>query len=97
MCKQSRIAALALFLALASTAVAQTVSSSLLGTVVDPSGAAVPGVEVQLVYEETGSPSSTLTNALGLFRFPILPPGVYRLTIQAKGFKAYKEEAIDLT
>ena len=96
MLTKSHLALLALCVLFAFNSPSQTVSSSLLGTVVDPSGSAVPGVEIQLVEDQTGTVLNALSNTLGLFRFPVLQAGVYRLTAQAKGFKQYKEDSIDL-
>jgi len=78
-----------LILLLAVCAFAQSVTSSLLGTAQDPSGSPVPNAEVQLVSQTTGEQLTVKTNTEGLFRFPVVEPDRYRLTIKANGFKAY--------
>ncbi len=86
----------ALFVAFALAAVAQSVSSSLVGTVHDPSGAPVAGAQVMLVSEGTDAVFDTTTNSEGLFRFPVLPAGRYSLTIKTNGFKVYNQNGIEL-
>src|ERR1051326_6250783 len=76
---------------------AQTVTSSLLGTVNDPTASSVPGAEVQLVNESTKAVLTTQTNVDGIFRFPTLLAGRYTLKIQANGFKSYTQTEIDLS
>ena len=80
----------------ASSALAQNVSSSLLGTVNDPSGAPVVGAEALLVSQTTGGSMNVKTNSLGLFRFPIVQPDRYKLTVTAAGFKTYVQSEIQV-
>lgn len=51
------------------------------GTVVDPSGAPIPGIIVRMNARDVA------TNAEGAFRFPALKPGSYELTIQQPPFR----------
>jgi hypothetical protein len=63
------------------------------GTVVDPDGAVVPNVTVQLqtVYGATVEDGSAVSDAEGHFRLPHVPSGDYELKIPAKyGFEAYQ-------
>jgi hypothetical protein len=62
------------------------VSGDLTGTVTDPSGAVVPNAAVTLKNEATGSARNTTTNASGAYRFALLPPGNYTVTVTAQGF-----------
>ncbi|MEE9234308.1 MAG: carboxypeptidase regulatory-like domain-containing protein [Candidatus Acidoferrales bacterium] len=55
------------------------------GQIVDPSGAVIPGAHV-LLTSEAGAPRETTSDATGRFRFPLLPPGTYRLEIRTPGF-----------
>lgn len=96
MAKSIRRASIILFLFTALTG-AQTVTSSLLGTVNDASGLAVPGAEVRLSSQTTSGVLTTNTNTLGLFRFPVVQPDTYRLTIAASGFKNLTLSDIELT
>jgi hypothetical protein len=74
----------ALVFALASHA--QTTTSRLSGTVLDPSSAAVPGAKVTCSNNNTGFSLRTVTDERGLFQFPSLPPGTYTITAEAAGF-----------
>lgn len=56
------------------------------GTVADPSGAVVGGADLSVVSAATHVTRSTHTNAHGVFRLPLLPPGAYTVTASAKGF-----------
>src|SRR5262249_48781475 len=73
---------------------AQTVSSSLQGTVVDPANAVVPNAPITLTDTSTGAIRSAVTDATGLFRFLNLAPGTYSLTVKATGFKQFTQNNI---
>jgi hypothetical protein len=60
------------------------------GTVTDPSGAAVPGAAVTLTDAATNSQRTTTTNEAGRYNFPNVPPGSYNLTISKPGFRIGK-------
>jgi hypothetical protein len=60
------------------------------GTVTDPSGAAVPGATVTLADITTNSHRTTTTNETGRYNFPNVPPGNYNLTITKPGFRIGK-------
>ena len=57
------------------------------GTVVDPSGAVVPAVNVIISSPETGSQQALSTNTEGFFSSPDLPPGRYQAEVRLPGFK----------
>ncbi|MBI4266644.1 MAG: TonB family protein [Acidobacteria bacterium] len=75
-CTVAVLAALAVTLPIAAV---QTGPASFSGTVVDPSGVAVPDVRLVLVNMQTNVPHETRTDAAGRFEFPQLPSGAYRL------------------
>lgn len=75
-------------------AFSQTVTGSLSGTVVDSSGAVVPGAQVKLTNEATGTSTTTKSNSSGYFSFSALFPGTYDITVTAKGFSTVKETGI---
>jgi hypothetical protein len=68
-----------------SSAQMQT-SGEVIGTVTDPSGAAVPGADVTLVDAGTGQSRQATTDDSGNFILLSVVPGRYDLSIQAKGF-----------
>src|SRR6266567_3671614 len=67
---------------LAMTAVphcdAQVLYGSLTGNVTDPASAAVPGVHIEAVNQETNVKSETNTDERGIYRFTNLQPGLYK-------------------
>lgn len=80
---------------LASIAAAQSLTGSLVGTVKDDQGAVLPGALVRAASSALiGGTTTTTTNERGQLRFPVLPPGPYRLEIELPGFAAYREEDI---
>src|SRR5581483_1765580 len=81
---------------MAGIAVSQTSSTSLQGTVTDPSASAVPGATVVLVNNETKTERTTATGPAGEYRLLAIPPGTYRLSVVAKGFARYEQTALQL-
>ena len=79
---------IALLFCLSTSLPAQTATSgTVLGTVVDPTGATVGSAGVRLVNSGTGASSTTHTNATGSYTFPTVAPGTYNLTVAAPGFR----------
>lgn len=71
-----------------SIAMGQTqTTGAVVGTVLDPSGAAVTGAAVQLLDKERGGTLDSVTDDTGSFRFTLLHPGLYQVTTAAKGFR----------
>jgi hypothetical protein len=69
----------------------QTAGSGIVvGTVTDPSGAAVPGATVTLTDAATNSERTATTNETGRYNFPNVPPGKYSLTVSKGGFRMGK-------
>src|SRR5277367_3634479 len=62
------------------------VSGDLTGTVTDPSGAVVSGATVTIKSVATGASQNTTTNSNGAYRFSLLPPGSYKVSVAAQGF-----------
>lgn len=91
----SMIAALAAWMS-AGVAAQIAPSSSLEGTVSDPSGSVVPGVRVTLRNLETGLERQTVTNGSGTYLFNALPVGLYSVLAEAQGFQAYTQTGIRL-
>ena len=65
---------------------AQSFRGSLVGTVLDQSGAAVPGAPVVATNEATGVSRSTTTDASGNYYIPELPIGNYTVSVNVEGF-----------
>src|ERR1051326_8313126 len=97
MCKRLVQVFCALFL-LTGGVFGQTTTGTLLGTLVDPVDAAVPGAQVELKNAATGATATTSTGAEGIFRFNSLVPATYNLTIKpSAGFNTYSQGAIEVT
>jgi hypothetical protein len=56
------------------------------GRVTDESGAILPEASVVVRNLNTGVEQSAVTNHAGLYQFPVLMPGTYSVTANAKGF-----------
>jgi hypothetical protein len=82
---------------LCGSAFGQTVTSNLLGTIIDPQQAVIPGAEVQVTDQTLGLVRTTITTAEGIFRFNNLQPGTYTVAIKVPGFKGYLQKDIALT
>ena len=81
----------------ADPASAQAVSGILTGTVVDSSGAGVPGATVNVKEVSTGAVRTAASGEAGLFRIPALNPGGYVVTIELTGFKTLTVADINLS
>ncbi|HEY0728831.1 MAG TPA: carboxypeptidase-like regulatory domain-containing protein, partial [Pyrinomonadaceae bacterium] len=68
---------------------AQSTTGRLVGTVLDPNGAAVPGANITVTDNATQRARSVESNDQGLFSVPQLEFGTYTVTVAATGFKNY--------
>ncbi|HTM51647.1 MAG TPA: carboxypeptidase regulatory-like domain-containing protein [Bryobacteraceae bacterium] len=87
---------LLLLLLLPCSVFAQAVSGTIYGVVRDPSEAAVAGAAVTVRNVNTNYIRSAQTTSDGDYRFPSLPLGSYRLTVEHPGFGAFTQEGITL-
>jgi hypothetical protein len=94
--RSSLIILLLCSLALAGSVLAQTSSTSLQGTVTDQSGGAIAGATVTLTNAESKTERVVVCDAQGEYRFLLLPPGTYTLTVVAKGFSGYEQKGLQL-
>jgi hypothetical protein len=79
----------------ASQLAAQSVTSGdIVGLVTDPSGAVVSNASVTLKSQENGSTEVQFTNARGVYRFSLLPPGRYTVSVAADGFQKADATAV---
>ena len=70
-------------------AAAQRITGTLRGQVFDPTGAAVPNAQVTATNQETGVSVKITTTSAGTYSFPSLIPGLYKVSVEAKGFKNF--------
>jgi len=73
---------------------AQTTNGDIQGTVTDPSGAPVGGVNVTGRNLDTGLSVATVTSDAGLYSLANLPPGRYRVTVEGPNMKNYVREGV---
>jgi len=88
-------AAAALFALIASAALAQSTFATLTGTIVDASGAVLPGVTVTATNTRTQATRTVTTDDVGNYQLPNLDPGAYRIVTAWSGFAEQTRE-IDL-
>jgi hypothetical protein len=75
----------------------QALNGQIEGVVSDPNGAAVAGANVTALNLGTGAERTATTDSGGLYRFPLLPLGSYRVTVASPNFKKHVREGITLT
>ncbi len=103
-CKYTIFASTSAILALCLAAVvcpsavqAQTSTGEINITVLDPSGAVVPGATVRVTGAETGSVARELTtNAEGIAAVPLLRPMTYTISVTATGFRERIQQGVVL-
>src|ERR1017187_609336 len=71
-------------------------STSLSGTVADPTGAVIPKATVTVTNTQTGAKRSDASDSQGRYTIPQLPPGTYSLTAQVAGFNDLTIQRIEL-
>jgi hypothetical protein len=76
-----------LFSLVANFTWAQSETAAVSGQVVDPSGLNITGAQVKLVDIDRDTSTSVITNGTGLYTFPNVRPGRYRMAVTAEGFK----------
>src|SRR5712692_959254 len=72
----------------------QGASAGVYGSVLDSQGALIPGAKVTLLHVTTNQARMAITDAAGEFRFPLLPVGEYRITVEQSGFKKYEQSGL---
>jgi hypothetical protein len=88
---------LALSAFLLSPLAAQSTSGEISGLVRDPSGAPVAGARVRVTEQRTGRVHNTATSDTGDYRAPLLPVGVYQVTVSLEGFRTVEKKDLELT
>src|SRR5437016_6888627 len=86
-------------LLLAGVAFSQTqiTSGVIQGTVLDPSGAVIPGASVEAHNLDTQIRQATTSDESGRFSFLALTPGRYELIAKKEGFSTVVTQGVDLT
>jgi Carboxypeptidase regulatory-like domain/TonB-dependent Receptor Plug Domain len=85
------LAAILTLSALAPRAWGQAETGQIVGTLQDPTGAAVVGAKVTVKAQSTGVERSQITDTIGAFTFPNLQPDTYDVTVEATNFTTLKQ------
>jgi hypothetical protein len=72
-------------------------TQTLSGTVVDSTGAVIPGADIAAKHSGTGVVNTAVSNTEGLFSIPSLPIGAYTVTVTLQGFKTFVINNVVLT
>src|SRR5260370_9671646 len=86
----------ALVLPIQPSALAQTTSATLTGTVFDASGGGVVNAAVSLKNEASGDLRATTSNGEGYFTFAAVPPGTYSVIVEKDGFSTWEAKSVVL-
>jgi hypothetical protein len=89
------LAALLMAAALATPALAQTLTGSITGTIKDEQGAVLPGVSVTLTGKQ--GTKTEVTDSNGVYRFPALEVGIYTVAAELSGFKKAQSGEIQIS
>ncbi len=94
----ARIALLAAFayVAFSGTATAQAVRGTLLGTVHDAQGAAIPGATVTATETQTNISRTAVTNPSGNYVFSNMKDGLYHVEAELTGFKKFSRAGVEV-
>ncbi|HSC29337.1 MAG TPA: carboxypeptidase-like regulatory domain-containing protein, partial [Vicinamibacterales bacterium] len=89
------VTALLLLIVSVTTARGQTFTGGIRGLVTDANGV-IPGVTVTLTNQATNVSRETVTNEVGQYNFPAVPPGTYALKTQVSGYKTAERTGLVL-
>jgi hypothetical protein len=81
---------------MAASVLGQTSFGRLVGSVVDPSGAAVAGATVNITDAATGRVLTVQSGGDGTFSVGQLPVGTYTVTVTAPGFKTFSATQVKI-
>ncbi len=84
---------LIILLLMAPLCLAQS-SATVTGVVQDSTGAVIPGANLTLTNVQQNRPWTTQSNAVGAYTFQQIPPGNYRLEVEADGFKKFSRSGL---
>ena len=78
------------------SALAQSTTGRILGTLTDPSGAAVAGATVVVTDVQRGTSRTMTTDESGDYAAPDLQPGTYKIHVEARGFKSVERPNVPI-
>ena len=80
-----------------ANAQSQALNGQIEGVITDANDAAVSGASVTARNTQTGTERTAVSDAGGVYRFPLLPLGTYSITVEAANFKRLIRDGITLT
>jgi hypothetical protein len=84
------------FCMIAASAWGQAAQGTITGTITDPQGAVVAAAKIEAKNTQTNVVATTVTSTAGVYSFPALNPGQYKISVTAKGFKSSVRDNIQL-
>ena len=95
--RRRHVLTLALICLFAVPAYAQFDSATVSGVIQDGTGGVLPGVDVTLTNAGTGIERRTVSNETGLYTFPNVPVGEYRVKAALSGFNTVTKTGVTLS
>lgn len=92
--KAGLFACLAAFVFVSSLSFGQQLTGTLTGTTRDTTGAVVANAKVTMVNQLNGDTRTTVSNESGYFTITAVQPGTYTVSVEAPGFKVWKQVGI---
>src|SRR3954468_14673929 len=83
-------------IAFSALSFAQTITGSISGNIADQTGAAIAGAKLTATDQDKKTMFNAVSDNLGRFVFPQLPPGTFTVTVEAPGFKRLERKEINL-
>lgn len=80
----------------ANRALAQEARGTVTGTILDPTGAAIPSATVVVTNIAMGTRLSLQANEAGSYQASFLIPGLYRIEVEAEGFKKAVRDQVEV-
>jgi hypothetical protein len=78
------------------SAIAQETTATITGQVTDAAGAGVPGAEITITNVSTRDERRIRSGDDGYYSLPLIPPGIYDVSVKAQGFKEYVNKSVEM-
>ncbi len=93
--KTGLLSFLAIFVFISALSFGQQLTGTLTGTTRDTTGAVVANAKVTMTNQLNGDVRTTVSNGAGYFTITAVQPGTYTVTVEAPGFKMWKQAGVD--
>src|SRR5262249_26516253 len=91
------VSAVVVFMFCPGVSRAQTLYGSLVGSVIDAAGAAIPGATIETTSASTGLAKKALTDERGAYLFNDLQPGAYTVKVTAPSFASFTKTGVQVS